>query len=57
MNDFQKKSFVKDTNYLALLKDGVLDSPQTLLWTSPNNSIMHNAPSFGKLSMCCLPCR
>jgi hypothetical protein len=48
MNDFQEK-------YLALLKDGVLDNPQTLMWTSPNNSSTHDAP-FGKLSMCCLPC-
>ncbi len=49
MNDFQEK-------YLALLKDGVLDNPQTLMWTSPNNLSTHNAPSFGKHSMCCLPC-
>jgi hypothetical protein len=25
MNDFQEKSFVKNTKYLALLRDGVLD--------------------------------
>jgi hypothetical protein len=31
MNDFQEKSFVKNTKYLALLRDGVLDNPQTLV--------------------------
>jgi hypothetical protein len=46
---------VKDTKYLIPSRDGVLDSPQTSLWTSPNNLSTHDVPSFRKFSLCCLP--